>query len=689
MHNGIGGQRGTTSTAMAITQTTTVKPCEYRGTQCWPAFALVLMLVAVFSCSAPLQAQWNQATWEVTKSDPAARRAIVDSTTAYLEKNYLYSKPDSGLIISEQILDAGLVTGDSLMQMKGLFWKGAFWHQKGTFDSAEVYLRQVLPLAMALHDTTYLADAYKVLGFLQEGRGDVKGALDYYFRIVPLLEAQHPHDALRLGGSYLNIAFLYQSIGLAELAGGYFNKYVQTVPKTPRVEQNTNGFKGDLAALQNKPAEAVSWYEKGIAYAKKSGNKLDLVTFYCYAGEQEMKRGNGNGAKTDFLEGVAIAKKLGNEEWWARMKTSLGELAVREGHYQEGYAESSAALLVADRIGDRRTQHDACKTLYAASRALGRPAEALAFNDRVVALEMSMRVDELTNTTLRREFEVKLATDSLEKEKALLEERMEHQQEVATKDKARNILIAGGIFLLMAAGGLYSRMRYMQRAKRRVEKEKKRSDDLLLNILPAEIAEELKLNGEAPARDFELVSILFTDFKDFTQTSEKLDATHLVAEINTCFKAFDAIMGKYGIEKIKTIGDAYMCAGGLPLPSADSTVNTVRAALDMQAFMKTRKQELDAQGLPAFEMRCGIHTGPVVAGIVGVKKFQYDIWGDTVNTASRMESSGEVGQVNISAATYALVKNEPELSFASRGKVLAKGKGEMEMYFVGHGQGAR
>ena len=153
-------------------------------------------------------------------------------------------------------------------------------------------------------------------------------------------------------------------------------------------------------------------------------------------------------------------------------------------------------------------------------------------------------------------------------------------------------------------------------------------------------------------------------------------------ELNTCFKAFDQIITLRGIEKIKTIGDAYMCAGGLPDPKTSSPADVVHAALEMQAFMTSRKAERDAQGLPAFEMRVGIHTGPVVAGIVGVKKFQYDIWGDTVNTASRMESSGAVGQVNISEATYALVKTEAGISFTLRGNVQAKGKGEMEMYFV-------
>ena len=260
----------------------------------------------------------------------------------------------------------------------------------------------------------------------------------------------------------------------------------------------------------------------------------------------------------------------------------------------------------------------------------------------------------------------------------------------------------------MTHGRVFARNAELEREvverTRELREEKKRSDDLLLNILPEEVAEELKAKGHADAKHFDNVTILFTDFKGFTEASEKLSPQDLLEELNTCFKAFDGIITARGIEKIKTIGDAYMCAGGLPVPASSTPAGVVQAALEMQAFMIARKKERDAQGKPSFEMRVGIHTGPVVAGIVGVKKFAYDIWGDTVNTASRMESSGEVGQMNISESTYALVKavvvpedavasthrvdpengevTRPAFTFSPRGKVQAKGKGEMEMYFV-------
>lgn len=213
-----------------------------------------------------------------------------------------------------------------------------------------------------------------------------------------------------------------------------------------------------------------------------------------------------------------------------------------------------------------------------------------------------------------------------------------------------------------------------------LSEEKQKSDELLLNILPYETAEELKQTGTAKTKSFDLVTVLFTDFVGFTIISEKLSPEKLVEEINFCFSAFDNIISKYDIEKIKTIGDSYMCAGGLPKPNNRNPGDVVNAAIEIQEFMLEYRKEKLEKNEPGFELRLGIHSGPVVAGIVGIKKFAYDIWGDTVNTASRIESSGERGKVNISGSTYELVKEKFNCTY--RGKIPAKNKGEIDMYFV-------
>lgn len=194
------------------------------------------------------------------------------------------------------------------------------------------------------------------------------------------------------------------------------------------------------------------------------------------------------------------------------------------------------------------------------------------------------------------------------------------------------------------------------------------------------MAEELKATGKAKAKSYTMVTVMFTDFKDFTNISEKVSAELLVDEINYCFSAFDHIIQKHRIEKIKTIGDAYLCAAGLPVSNYTHAVDMVNAAFEICDFIERRKKEKEAKGEMPFELRIGIHTGPVVAGIVGVKKYAYDIWGDTVNLAARMEQNSEAGKFNISGSTYELVKEK--FTCIHRGKIEAKHKGMVDMYFV-------
>lgn len=213
-----------------------------------------------------------------------------------------------------------------------------------------------------------------------------------------------------------------------------------------------------------------------------------------------------------------------------------------------------------------------------------------------------------------------------------------------------------------------------------IENEKKHSDEILLNILPDEVLTEMKQNGSVESKQFERVSVLFTDFKDFTKISKKMTPKELVDEIHTCFKTFDQITEKYGIEKIKTIGDSYMCAEGLSTTKKSHPKDLIYAALEMKDFIQKRKLEKQKKGEEFFEVRIGVHTGPVVAGIVGTKKYAFDIWGATVNTASRIESACQEGRLNISENTYEVIKDDFDCTF--RGKLDAKNIGEIAMYYV-------
>jgi len=268
---------------------------------------------------------------------------------------------------------------------------------------------------------------------------------------------------------------------------------------------------------------------------------------------------------------------------------------------------------------------------------------------------------------LRTEFEVS---------KKQIEVDLLHQQ----KKNQQIIVIAAIIALILIcllAFGMYRRYKFIRETNHIIENERNRSEKLLLNILPKETANELKLNGKVKAKRFESVTVLFTDFKGFTNYAEQLSPEVLVETIGSYFSKFDEIMEKYGLEKIKTVGDAYMCAGGLPFPTENHAFKMISAAFEIVDFVNQAKNTAVNQG---FDIRIGINTGPVVAGVVGTKKFAYDIWGDTVNIASRMESNSAPGKINISENTYALIKEKCACEY--RGEIEVKNRGRLKMYFV-------
>lgn len=494
-------------------------------------------------------------------------------------------------------------------------------------------------------DSTRIAKIYNNLGARYSELGYNNEALDYYQKAASINEQLQ--DKKKLAYNYGNIGLLYYDLHNGEKALEYFKKSMQLQDTT-----------------QDKFNFSIALHNLSLAYQRLS--QFDTALYYEKQAYKLACEVNDELGKITSINGLAaIHRGLGkNRE------------ALDYFHQSEIIAENMGARYYLINI------YGSIAELYAEFKDY---QKAFVYNQKYSALKDSILTFERDKATLKiKEFE----DEKKQQEIQLLTKDSEIQKLNIKRQKIiRNSVSILGILILLMAIGLLHRYRYVRKTRNELSKkniiinqEKERSDELLLNILPAETAEELKNTGHSDARHFDMVTVMFTDFKGFTYMAEKLPPQELVNEIDYCFRNFDLIISKHNIEKIKTIGDAYMCAGGLPTANDTNPVDVVKAGLEIQAFMLDLKKRKKEENKPYFELRLGINTGPVVAGIVGTKKFQYDIWGDTVNIASRMESSGEVGKVNISQMTFEQVKDK--FTFEHRGKVEAKNKGAIDMYFV-------
>lgn len=686
---------------------------------------LILILFSPFFTNAKTNLDSLYSVW---RDEAKADSFRVQAYQLYIFYGYLYPKPDSAIVLAEE-LRAYCKKRDYLKgEAYALTLLGQAYFAKADYSRAKEYHLQSIVIFEEIGNEKGIASELQSLGNVENYSGNTQEAISCYNRALKIYQNVKNSDDVnvqdQMARILFNMGYAYYKLSNMSKALDYFKRSLKIsgeIKSNMLIASGLNIIGGINSEQKNYPKaldylnRALTLFEEiddkrnvaacltnlGSVY-KEQGNFAKALDFYNRAlvihNEMADKRNisdvlNSIGilykdqksyvkALEFFNRALEIKKEIGDRFGISKAKTDIGTVYLEQSNFTKAIEYCNEGLGLAEELGMLDYQLSGCNCLYSAYKAIGEGNKALVFMEKIRVVEDSLNEAETGQKLQQIEFEKKLLADSIanaEKERLTQEA---HYEEVRQKNKTKNIALGVGIILLILSGGLYGRVRYIRKSKAVLQTEKDRSENLLLNILPADIAAELKEKGKADARDFDLVSIIFTDFKSFTQASEKLTAAELVNEINTCFEAFDDIMEKYGIEKIKTIGDAYMAAGGLPIPKDESVKNTILAALDMQAFITARSAQLEAIGEQSFTMRAGVHTGPVVAGIVGVKKFQYDIWGDTVNTASRMESASEVGKVNISQTTYLLLKDDPDFVFENRGKIEAKGKGEIEMYFV-------
>lgn len=594
--------------------------------------------------------------------------------------------------------------------------------KKSEFKKALVSVEESLAIFENLQNNKSIANCYNQIATIYYYQSDFSNALTYFEKSKEYYEKAGFKRGI--ASTTNNKGAIYYFLGNFPKALDHYKKAMklhEEMKNEAQVAGTTQNI-GNIYTQLNDFKNAKIHFEIAEKNYRKTNNEKALSLVLSSIGRIHKKEGNYEAAFQNFETSLELSIKTNQIQTQAEVLFNLGKLYEAKDDIQKALAiyneslevskqaksslhESSALIAIGalkQKLGKTREairnceqgfemaeelnvisiQEEACKCLYDAYKSVNNPAKALIFNEQMHLLRDSLDLKQTSDKILNMQFEKEMLLDSIanvEKERIL---KQRHKEEVAKKEKQRNIFIIAVCFAIIIALAIFSRLNYIKKSRARLQVEKDRSEHLLHNILPEEVADELKEKGYVDAQDFETASILFTDFKSFTETASHLTPQELVEEINSYFKAFDAIIEHYKIEKIKTIGDAYMAAGGLPKPDIDAVKKTVYAALDMQAFVTKRKFKNTLENKAAFDMRVGIHVGPIVAGIVGVKKFQYDVWGDTVNIASRMESNGAIGKVNISSNIYALIKDHPEFTFEYRGKITAKGKGELEMYFV-------
>ena len=504
--------------------------------------------------------------------------------------------------------------------------------------------------------------SFRFHGYLEKAntlqkKGDLSLALENYLIAAEIATAED--DNLLLGKTFGSIANVYSIMGNSSSSIHYFKKSLVIF------EEENDSMRyaitlenlGDQYLDQKLPDSALIYFnlsepifkalnfQKGLAYNK--GNKG-----LAYAQQ------NRNDLAENYINQASkILFELGDFYPICIYFIYMADIYMEKGDLIKASDFAKRSLLLAKKNELKQQASEASLKLSEILELAGNNKESLNFYKEYIAYRDSVHNLESVNkiANMRTDFEVS---------------QKQVEVDLLNQQKANQKILIFSLLAILVMIGLYYRT---------ITKAKKRSDDLLLNILPSETAKELKENGKVKAKKFDSITVMFTDFQAFTRYSQKLSPEVLVESVDYYFSKFDEIIDKYGLEKIKTIGDAYMCAGGLPFESKDHPERIIKAAFEISKFINDSGHS-NLGELAHFNIRIGINTGPVVAGVVGSKKFAYDIWGDTVNVASRMESNSLEGRINISHNTYLLVKDHFECEY--RGEIDVKNKGMMKMYFV-------
>jgi len=552
------------------------------------------------------------------------------------------------------------------------------YHEMNDPDLVLTYAEELISLAHAAQNNRYLYGGYLQKGHKLFMQNNLDSALEAYQQAMEY--AQKGNDKKAEATALMYQGFVYYDSGEPDRAVDHVEQSIGLF-REPEVQDQDEGAANLAAALmnlgnihlqENELEKAGGKFQEAAEIYRRLNARTELKYVLGNQGMIYAKLGDHEKAKTNLSEAIRLFEEDKNYAPIAEYQITLAEVYQDSEEFEKAHALAEEGLLHAERLGLKELISRASRILADLDFQAENYREAYEHQVMYMQYKDSLDVETVDMNRLERaqaEMETLRATNELE-----LRSLQQKRQRAALWAVGVTALL-----LIIVTGGTYGRYRYMRKTNKIISRERDRSENLLLNILPKETAQELKQNGRVRAQRFDSVTILFSDFKGFTQQAESMEPEDLVKSIDYYFSHFDTIMDKYGLEKIKTVGDAYMCAGGLPNPIENHALRVVEAAQEMIAFVEANKENTSS-GLTPFDMRIGINSGPVVAGVVGIKKFIYDIWGDAVNVASRMESASEIGKINVSEETYRLISEYYDCE--ARGSIPVKNHGEMNMYFV-------